>query len=132
MHYEAAHNYKEAQDICKIEGARLANPFGSYNWSALGGYIERSRNGALGNWVKFDGSDVAEEGIWIMTDGTVHNVADKDLPNSGQFWAPGEPAGNRTENCLAFFSINNGVGDLSCDSDTYKEGDMFLCELAAP
>jgi hypothetical protein len=57
------------------------------------------------------GSDAANEGNWILTDG----------PNAGQSapylpWSFGEPSGGAGQNCLAL-SSTDGVMDVSCESN---------------
>ena len=58
-------------------------------------------------WTLIDGTDEAEEGRWIFSyDGTSVN-----LP-----WAPGEPDGTISQNCLMIDFWSEYIHDIACSS----------------
>lgn len=100
--------WEEARTSCLSLGGDLAS---------VGSEEENNFIKSLGRNFWIGGSDLAQEGTYVWSDGT-----DWTYDN----WIPGEPNGRTRENCVVANWHGSGLwNDGPCDYDDY---DAYTCE----
>ena len=104
-----------AQANCLAIGGRLALVSSAEDLAAVQAFIQSEGLGITnGTWV--DGSDAAQEGVWLTSAGDIMNFLG---------WTGVEPNGGIYENCMLL--VGNQVWDLTCNYAGFTSA--TLCEL---
>ena len=108
---EMGMNWSDAEEFCISKGGHLASVASHFHWHRLQSFIENLGLNTQSIWL--GGTDEAEEGEWVWTDGSKW---------SEEYWNPTEPTNSSHQNCLD--SWKSVWYDDSCQSPF-----MSICSL---
>lgn len=113
--FRVAEAYQIAKAMCEEAAGHLYTMNTLQKRRILLSFMEREGL-AADTQLWLDGDDEDEEGRWVLTGGAV-------LPLTSPLWSPGQPAGQRSQNCLATYGAL--LNDMPCAASR-----QYICELS--